>query len=261
MMRTVKHAAIDAALALSRTARLHAVPILMYHAIDDGETDLCVSPRAFREQMAWLRAGGFRAITLGEYASALTGPGLRSIGRGVVITFDDGYVNNFEHALPVLAEHGFVATLFIATGHAGRATGWLERQWPVMTWDQIAACADVGHTIGAHTVTHPHLDELPPVESRREMDESRREIEQRLGRACEWLCYPYGGHTAETERLAREIGFHGAVSVKGGNTNRPEDLYRLRRFYVGPRTDLRHFALATSRLHAWKHSVAEWAVS
>lgn len=253
MMRALRRRAIEAAVALSHAVGLRAVPILMYHALADDDSDLCVAPAAFRAQLAWLRDHGFRSVSLDDYAQALaSGGGPEQLGRAVVITFDDGYVNNLEHALPALSEIGFSATFFIATGHVGRTTGWLERPWPVMTWEQIAACARAGIAIGAHTVSHPHLDQIPLEQARAEMADSKREIEQRLGRRVDWLCYPYGGFTPAVEAAAREIGFRGAVSVDPGNTNRPEELFRLRRFYVGPRTGLAHFALATSRLWTWK---------
>ncbi|MBN1477294.1 polysaccharide deacetylase family protein [Candidatus Sumerlaeota bacterium] len=248
-----KALAIDAALAVAKIARLRAVPILMYHSLDDESSGLSVPVSHFRDQMAWLRDHGGRTVTLDEYADALNGPGLGGLGRAVVVTFDDGYVNNFEHALPVLERHGFTATLFIATGCVGEMTPWLEHDWPVMTWDQIRTCREAGHSIGAHTVTHPHLSELPRDEARREMAESKDTLEERLGEEVRWLCYPFGSFTPETEAIAREVGFRGAVSVNEGLRNRPEDLFRLRRVYIGPETDLRHFAFAMTRFHGWRH--------
>jgi peptidoglycan/xylan/chitin deacetylase (PgdA/CDA1 family) len=257
MIRTLRRRALDAALGLSRLAGLNAVPIFMYHAIHPGDSDLCVSPGAFRDQMAWLHEHAFRTISLDEYRQALTSGTMGRLGRAAVLTFDDGYVNNFELAVPALREHGFSATFFIATGHVGKATGWLDKKWPVMTWEQVRESAQAGIGVGAHTVTHPHLDRIPLSEAREEMARSKAELEERLGRPADWLCYPFGGHTPAVEDAAREIGFHGAVSVAQGNHNAPDDLFRLRRFFVGPATDLRHFALATSRLWTWKHGGGE----
>jgi peptidoglycan/xylan/chitin deacetylase (PgdA/CDA1 family) len=236
----------------TRGLGLTACPILMYHALEDEESDLCVRPAAFREQMMWLRDNGFETISLDECAARITGASSRR-GRSVVITFDDGYADNLEHGVPVLRELGFTATVFIATGSVGGRAKWLDVPWPMMTWAQIAECDASGITIGAHTVTHPHLGQIPMEQARDEMARSKDEIEQHLGGRVTWMCYPFGDHTPEVESETERLGFRGAVSVRQGNVNRAEDLFRLRRFYIGPKTDLRHFALATSRLWTWKH--------
>ena len=160
--------------------RLGEVPmVLMYHGVADEAEDpnhLCVAPDRFAEQMAWLKRRGLRGVSIGTLVDAM-----RS-GRphGLIgITFDDGYVNVLEAALPELRRHGFTATMFIVSGRLGGSNEWDEGpRWPLMSAGQVGELAAAGMEIGSHS-SHARAAGRPrrrPAQGpgRRQQGESRR---------------------------------------------------------------------------------------
>src|SRR5215475_6267487 len=141
------------------------VPILVYHEIstppDTVFGRLAVTPQAFETQLEYLIKDGFTTFTASALAAALaTGAALPE--RAVVLTFDDGFANFHECALPLLRQHGCTATLFVTTGwiaDVGRCAAG-RRPGRMLTWSQIAEAAADGIEIGAHSHTHPQLDQL-----------------------------------------------------------------------------------------------------
>ena len=206
--------------------------ILTYHSLDHTGSVISIAPELFREQMAWLARSGVRVVPLEQVAIT---PG------AVAITFDDGFRNFFEHALPVLQFHGFPATVFVISGYCGRTNEW-PSQPPIgvpamelMDWEQVREAARRGITVGAHTVSHPWMSRLSADESERELGESKSAIEDRLGVAVESFAYPYGDSTpavraaaARHFRLACGIG-PGFVTAAADPLNLPRiDAYYLR---------------------------------
>jgi peptidoglycan/xylan/chitin deacetylase (PgdA/CDA1 family) len=174
--------------------------VLTYHSIDDSGSVISVSPDRFRRQMAALKRSG-AVVTTPDQASRTTG--------AVAITFDDAFANFHRHALPVLVEHGFPATVFAVSGYCGRRNDWPTQpagDIPVldlMSWEQLKECHRAGISIGAHTVTHPFLGALSASAAEQEMLQSREEIEQRLGAATPWFAYPYGDLGGSAREIAR----------------------------------------------------------
>lgn len=248
MKKLIKNTVAGIASTLGSMGLCRAVPILMYHGVEDLDDNLFVSARAFREQMTWLKSAGFRSITLDEYADALTNNRMSTLGRAFVLTLDDAYVDNLRNAVPVLKDVGFSGTIFVPTGCVGDATRWLQDQHEVMTWDEIRECVAAGMAVGAHTVNHPHLGQIPIDEARREIADSKTAIEDHLQQKVDWFCYPYGDRSDEVEKVVEELGFRGAVTTVIDNRNAPTDLYHLTRIYVGPGTSMASFRLALSSL-------------
>jgi peptidoglycan/xylan/chitin deacetylase (PgdA/CDA1 family) len=115
----------------------------------------------------------------------------------VALTFDDGLASVHRHAWPVLARHGYAATVFLVTGRAGGDSGWpgqpaRVRRRPLLGWGEAREMAAAGIEMGSHTVSHPDLTRLSPDEAGAELVASRMAIEDRLGVAVQALAYPYG---------------------------------------------------------------------
>ena len=183
--------------------------------------------------MAWLAQAGWRAIGVEEAARELAAA--RVAPRTVGLSFDDGYRDVAEHGLPALAEHGFSATVFVSTGVVdGRASfAWYGRQPPLLGWEEIRELAG-GETLGfgAHTVTHPDLRTLSEADARAEIDGSKRELEEQLGRPVETFCYPAGFFGERDRQLVAEAGFAAAVTTEPGANGPGDDLFTLRRIQV-----------------------------
>ena len=191
--------------------------ILAYHEINDSPADPIhgVSITAFRQQMKWLADNGYRVAKLGDQARD---------PRTVGIMFDDGYLDTFTNAWPVLKEHGFVATVFLITGRVGDAIqwkpGWEEAQ--LMNWEQIQKMAEHGIQFGSHSRTHPDLTELSQQKLEEELRLSRQTIESVLGSDVKLFSFPSSLLNEVTVRHVYASGYDHA--------------FRFSPFYPGTRT-------------------------
>jgi peptidoglycan/xylan/chitin deacetylase (PgdA/CDA1 family) len=234
--------------------------ILTYHNVDVapagvGQPWLYVSPESFAEQMRLLNKFGFRGVSVSE--------GLRLMhsgkaDRSVIITFDDGYVDNLTHAAPELARYGFSATCYVVSGCIGSYNCWdadvLGAKKPLMDDAQLRAWLDHGMEIGSHSRSHCRLDLLPPEGAREEISASRDELRSIIGMDVEHFCYPYGRFNAATAALAKQAGYKSAVTTQPGRARRANDPHTLPR--IAPRGDESNWTFALKSVVP-----AGWALS
>jgi peptidoglycan/xylan/chitin deacetylase (PgdA/CDA1 family) len=204
------------------------VPILMYHRVNaappPSQRPLTVHPVDFARQMKWLKQHGYRTITQRELYDALF-LGRRLGPKPILITFDDGYNDVFHKALPVLKRLGMRATAYVISGRT------LRSDTVFLTWHLLRALERDGVEIGSHTVGHRDLTSLSDGDALRELVQSRRAFERRLGHPVRWLAYPFGRYDSRIERLARRAGYVLAVTTEHGvvqSARRPLALRRLR---------------------------------
>ena len=221
-----------------------AVPVLMYHEVatrTDTASRLAVPPEAFAAQLAHLHDARYQTITMSALASALAGrTGLPE--RPVVLTFDDGFADFHETALPLLQNYGFTATVFVTTG-------WIEDAGPaarrrparMLTWHQVAEVAATGVEIGAHSHTHPELDQLSAPQLERELREAKSLLEDRLGSSVPALAYPFGYSNARVRRAARAAGYQHACAVGNAIAGPAGDPFAVPRLTVRRSTRLHIF--------------------
>ncbi|WP_330177907.1 polysaccharide deacetylase family protein [Streptomyces sp. NBC_01498] len=216
----------------------------MYHAVGHRPAPavraLSVSPDAFAEQMALLGERGFTPLTTARLAAGWRGGGPLP-ARPVLITFDDGYEGVHRYALPVLARHGFAATLFVATG-------WLRGPYDrggaldtMLDWDQVRQLAYAGVEIGGHSHTHPQLDQLGDSRLRHEAARCREIVADELGGAPASFAYPYGYSTRRVRRAVREAGFAQSLAVGNALARRSQGPYALERVTVRRSTGIGEF--------------------
>jgi peptidoglycan/xylan/chitin deacetylase (PgdA/CDA1 family) len=210
--------------------------ILFYHRVADEPDPLAISPGRFGAQMDVLRDEGFRVVDVVSGAELLARG--EAVDRVVALSFDDGYRDVAENALPVLERHGFRATVFVATGVIdGTATySWYARQPPLLGWEDILAL-DTGSPLSfeAHTVTHPNLVALDAATAEREIAGSKSALEARLGRQVTGFCYPAGLYGARERELVARAGFAAATTCEPGANASGSDPLTLRRTAIdGP---------------------------
>jgi peptidoglycan/xylan/chitin deacetylase (PgdA/CDA1 family) len=208
--------------------------ILFYHRVSDERDELAVTPARFRRQMEALSAAGLRGVDVTE-----------ALGEGVVgIDFDDAYLDVAVHALPVLEQFGFRATVYVATGVTdGRARfEWYDRQPPLLPWDDIRRLDAAGTLrFQAHTVTHRSLLTLTDAEAEEEVAGSKRELEEKLGRPVEAFCYPAGLFGGRERALVAAAGFRWAASCEPGTNGPGTDPLALRRIQIDRRDTVHDF--------------------
>ncbi|CAL9382559.1 Poly-beta-1,6-N-acetyl-D-glucosamine N-deacetylase [Streptomyces sp. enrichment culture] len=211
------------------------VPVLMYHAVagdpNDATRALSVTPEAFAEQMAVIADRGLTPLTTAELAAAWR-LGRPLPARPVLVTFDDGYEGVHRHALPVLAGHGFSATLFVSTG-------WLRGPYDtggaldtMLDWDQVRDLAAAGVEIGGHSHSHPQLDQLDGERLRSELILCKEIVSDQLGTVPASFAYPYGYSDRRVRQAVRETGYAQALAVGNGLARRRQGPYALRRVTV-----------------------------
>ncbi len=225
----------------SSVANLPGTRLLFYHRVSEDRDPLAVRPRRFREQMDFLASEGYTVVDVVEAARLLAAPSPPP--RVVGLSFDDGYLDVAQNALPVLADHGFTATVFIATGAVdGLVTfDWYQQPPPLMSWDDIVVLDGGPLRFEAHTITHPNLLRLDAAAAEREIATSKQSLEQRLGRRVQAFCYPAGLFGPRERRLVAQAGYEVAVSCEPGLNVSDTDRLALRRNAVDARDRLLDF--------------------
>ena len=216
------------------------VPVLMYHEIADTSATssrLAVSPDVFADQLAYLRDAGFHAVTAGALSAILADGAGDLPERPVVLTFDDGYGDFYSQALPLLKQHGFTGTVFQITGGVGKK----GEEKRMLNWRELAEAEQAGIEIGAHTCTHPQLDQLPENLLREELYVSKSLLEDNLGLRIPGLAYPFGYSNAKVRRVAREIGYDYGYAVGNAMTTDAADAFALPRLTVQRATSMDAF--------------------
>ena len=202
------------------------VPILVYHAIAPhhaGQTtdqrELDVDPAVFHAQMAYIAQSKHPVISLSSLVDAIEGK-VTLPPRSVVITFDDGWQNQYEDAFQVLKQYHFTATFFVYTSAIGNGPGF-------MTWDELRQMENAGMTIGAHSRTHPEMTKKG-VSLAKEIDGSREDIQKNLGTTPDLFAYPYGDWNDRVASAVRAAGFRAARGMGDGPLNTHATLYALK---------------------------------
>lgn len=198
--------------------RIGQVPmVLMYHEVEEVPRDphkLCVTPAKFSAQMTWLADHGLRGVSMGELLAAVRAGKERGL---VGLTFDDGYLNVLDSAVPELLRHGFTATMFIISGLLGKTNEWESDStpvWRLMSAEQVAQVAAAGMEIGSHSVTHPRLRGIAEERLRTEVAESRSSLGELLGQPIQGFAYPFGSMDTAARQAVRDAGYHYATAVE-----------------------------------------------
>lgn len=202
----------------------YSVPILAYHKVDNDKSVYSVSEKVFDEQLNYLHKNGYKAITLEKMQELMKN---RQLGeeKYVVITFDDGYENNYTKALPILQKYNYPATIFVVTGSVG-ATNYLSPQ-------QIMALSNAGIEIGSHTDRHLPLATLSLEEVERELIVSKQYLEYLTLKTVKYLAYPNGSYNDKISNILKKTGYEGALTgVDGVNEydSSPYYYYRVNMF-------------------------------
>lgn len=218
------------------------VPILMYHYIsvpppdaDEYRVDLSVTPDMFRQQMAYLRDNGYTAIDFYDLTSAIVNQS-ELPEKAILLTFDDGYLDNYEAAYPILQEFGlegafFIVTEFIDMGREG-----------YMTWPMIEELARNGHRIESHSRTHPDLVGKSHDKLIWEILGAQETIAAHTGTRPRYFCYPGGFYDEATIQMLAELDYWGAVTTENGSWHGFNDRFEWRRVRIHNFTTMEEFA-------------------
>lgn len=213
-----------------------SIPILCYHAIQDGPRPLHFPPSRFRLHIEALQSSGAITLTIADVGRHIR-EGRPFPKRSVALTFDDAIASVFTAAFPIIEAAGFVATVFAVTGYLGRRSDWNGRQvdkLPIMSGEELRALHDAGWEVGSHTDTHPRLTELESSSIRNEMRRSSDVLSEFLGVSPRSFAYPFGLFNASVRAVAGEL-FDSCVAIgarRAALTSSPDLIDRIDAWYV-----------------------------
>jgi peptidoglycan/xylan/chitin deacetylase (PgdA/CDA1 family) len=223
---------------IQRDNKINNVYILMYHRVNDyRKNEMSVPVREFRKQVAWLKKRGIQSMRMAELES--TAPVVDLKTPRVIFTFDDGYEDNYSEALPILKEFGYTAIFYIPYECIGkvdmfprdiRESNCLEHN-RIMDWEQVIRIHREGMEIGSHTLSHNDLKKMSDQKAKREIFESKKMIEEKLGSKISSFCYPGGHFNDKHINWVEEAGYFSACTTKNGFYQN-ESLFRIPRIAV-----------------------------
>lgn len=254
-----------------RPAKTLSIPILMYHSISNREERdvhpyfrTCTSPRRFMQQISWLHEHGYMTIHLTEAANLLSGKVVASSEardkKYVVITFDDGFMDFYTDAFPILSRYGFTASIFLPTSFIKDVhTNIMDQTF--LSWPQVRELIKAGITFGSHTVSHKYLDRLSRHEGEQELQQSKETIEDRTGSAVYAFSFPYAFPENDRDFVSfmrstlQACGYSCAVTTRIGTAARSDDLFSLKRIPVNGEDDLLLLQAKMAGGYDWLHTV------
>ena len=210
---------------------VYSVPVLMYHSIAQGAENsrLIVTPESFERQMSFLKKGNYHILSLDEYVQLLR-ENKKPDKRAVVITFDDGFLDNYTDAYPILKKYRIPATISVVPKWVGRGD--------MMSWEQIRELnGDELIEIASHGLSHCLLDTLSKDSTIRELRESKRVLEKKLNTVIDYLCYPCGNFTPFVKELAELSGYKAALATHPDARTALNDIYAIRRIRISQSSD------------------------
>ncbi len=208
------------------------VPILMYHYLsippaeaDTIRLDLSVRPEQFESHLAYLRQAGYETISLEQLAFALSGQGDLP-PKPIILTFDDGYRDNYDHAFPILRKYGYRATFFLFT----EPIDFLSEKY--LSWDMVKEMHQAGMEFGSHSYSHPDMSDRGVDFLVFEILASKEAIEERIEESVRFFAYPAGQYDKLTIDVLASANFWGAVTTQWGSTHSYHDRFEMLRLRV-----------------------------
>jgi peptidoglycan/xylan/chitin deacetylase (PgdA/CDA1 family) len=219
---------VEAPAPIATTPPVHVKPvtILTYHSIEpkpakkEGANQLHyrITPENFEKQMQYLKDNAYTPITFDAWVRYLT-TGAAIPEKSIVLTFDDGWKNQYTYAVPILKKFGFTGTFFIV----GKM-----RNAGYMTWDEVRSLHADGFEVASHTQTHPKLPLLTDEKLVEEIAGSKKLLEEQLGSPITTLAYPYYLHDARVMKAVQDAGYLGARAGWGAFADDVAHIFELK---------------------------------
>ena len=227
----------------------YEVLVVMYHRVinkseNEGIHGTYIYENIFREHMKYLKDNNFSVITFEDLNNIGWRNRFDKNKKYIIITFDDGYVDNYELAFPILKEFNFKATIFLmgeSTYNEWDVKADGEKSFPLMSVEMIKEMQDYGIEFGAHTFNHPKLNKLSNDEIKHQIVDVKKPLEEKIGREIITFAYPYGILNDYAKKMVEEAGYTFGVATDSGSVCLSDDLYQIRRIAIFPNTNLFSF--------------------
>ena len=229
----------------------YEMPVIMYHRVIKDESEkgvhgTYVTVEQFEEQMKYLKKKGYETVTFKDMLNNRYKQRFDKDKKWIMLTFDDGYKDNYENAFPILKKYQFKGIIYILDGIEYNKwdvdnPGNPERKFTLMNQDELLEMQNYGIEFGGHTSTHPRLAELSIEQVKSEIINSKSNIEKIVGRELLSFAYPYGSLNEEVKRIPQEAGYKFAVATDSGSIVFSDDLFEIRRIGIFPTNNLFNF--------------------
>lgn len=225
------------------------IPVVMYHRVinsseNEGVHGTYIYEDNFRKHMKYLKENNYEVITFKDLDKLSWRNRFNNNKKYIIITFDDGYVDNYELAFPILKNFSFKATIFLmaeSTYNEWDVRDSSEKKFPLMSKEQIMEMQDYGIEFGAHTFNHPKINKLSENEIKRQVVDCKKVLEEKIENKIITFAYPYGILNDYAKKMAKQAGYTFAVATDSGSVCLSDDLYQIRRIAIFPNTNLRSF--------------------
>ena len=217
------------------------IPVLCYHRVapksewGPDSSSLCVTPEQFHFQLRLLKWLGYSTI-MPQSLTAFLKAQKNLPKKPVLLSFDDGYEDNYRYALPILKKFSFRAVIFLITEALGKKNTWDSGTLSMLTEAQVQEMLLAGIEFGSHTQTHLDLSKAPEDQIRTELKNSLEKLKEITQRTDISFCYPYSRFTPQAKKLVEEAGY--LCAFAGDNEFEGQDLFQLMRIQVFPKTSL-----------------------
>ena len=231
--------------------RILKIKVLMYHRVlaEDPEKESrwhYVTVTEFRKQMNMIDRLGYTPITFSDYQLFVEGK-LTLPSKPIIITFDDGYLDTLENAIPILIELNMRAFIFVMGNRKLKTARWDEvddsDSCPLMSDEQVRAVQKMGFEIGAHSLNHIALTDLSLKEMISEVSGSKEALENLLEEPIQTFSYPYGSIDNRVKKIVSESGFQFACGVYSGSAKFSQSMMDFRRLAVNQDTSRLKFLI------------------
>jgi peptidoglycan/xylan/chitin deacetylase (PgdA/CDA1 family) len=200
------------------------IPVLVYHRVGYTKDYLTVTPEKLEADFKILQDQGYCTISLEQFQNFLDDRNIDMPDKPILITFDDGYLDNFQNAYPILKRRGMIATFFIITGML-----WTDDR---LSPERIVEMAQGGMSFGSHTVTHRPLGQMVWDDIKEELVNSKAELESVLGRTVNAIAYPQGSYNKNVIMIADNVGYKTGFTVHEGICVKTSPDFELRRIPI-----------------------------
>lgn len=209
------------------------IPVVYFHSVDPSEAnEVIISPDKLKQELQYIKDSGYTTLTMTEvYNYLINNKPIPE--KSILITFDDGYMDNYTNAFPILKELNMKATIFLISG--GIDNGYY------LSTDQIKEMSNYGIDFQSHTVNHKYLDELSYQEQLKEVTESREAIKKITKKDVIAIAYPYGNYNNDTLKATEKAGYSLAFTTDRGLADRNDNKLELNRIYVSSNYSLNDF--------------------
>ncbi|MGL5366814.1 MAG: polysaccharide deacetylase family protein [Cetobacterium somerae] len=229
----------------------YEMPVIMYHRVIKDESEkgvhgTYVTVEQFEEQMKYLKKKGYETVTFKDLLNNRYKQRFDKDKKWLMLTFDDGYKDNYENAFPILKKYQFKGIIYVLDGIEYNKwdvdnPGNPEKRFTLMNQDELLEMQNYGIEFGGHTSTHPRLAELSTEQVKSEIINSKSNIEKIIGKELLSFAYPYGSLNEEVKRIPQEAGYKFAVATDSGSIVFSDDLFEIRRIGIFPTNNLFNF--------------------